>query len=99
MVGTDSGPVKPASNIEHLVVVIQENHTFDAYFGRWCTAPAGSNPRCNAGPACCEAGPDTEPGGATPVVLDDASNGGFDPNHEQACALDEIDDGAMDRFV
>lgn len=95
----DSGPVKPASNIEHLVVVIQENHTFDAYFGRWCTAPAGSNPTCNTGPACCEAGPATEPGGAMPVVLDDASNGAFDPNHGQACGLDEIDNGAMDRFV
>src|SRR5438094_1716780 len=50
------------SNIKHLVVVIQENHTFDSYFGKYCTATTGSNPTCNTGPACCEAGPLKDPG-------------------------------------
>src|SRR4051794_12519847 len=46
------------SPIRHVVLIVQENHTFDSYFGRWCTAPAGSNPSCTMGRACCEAAPD-----------------------------------------
>jgi phospholipase C len=95
----DAGPPKPATNIEHIVVVIQENHTFDTYFGRYCTAPSGSNPSCNQGPACCEAGPDKEPSGAAPVVLDDAQNGTYDPNHSRLCELAEMHGTAMDQFV
>jgi len=93
------GTVPTATKIQHLVVVIQENHTFDAYFGTYCTAPTGSNPTCNAGPACCEAGPATEPSGASPVVLDDTKNALFDPIHEQACELQEMNGGKMDRYV
>ncbi len=36
----------PTRQIKHVVVIVQENHTFDTYFGRWCTAPAGSAPTC-----------------------------------------------------
>src|SRR5262245_55381167 len=77
--GSCDGPC-PASKIDHLVVVLQENHTFYNYFARYCTAPAGSSPACTAGPGCCEAGPDRDPSGATPVVLDDARNGDRDPD-------------------
>jgi phospholipase C len=89
------------SSIKHLVVVVQENHTFDNYFGTWCTAATGSNPTCNTGPACCEAGPATEPGGASPVDLSDADNSGFlnDRNHLHDCEISEIDGGKMDHFV
>jgi phospholipase C len=87
------------SNIEHVVIIIQENHTFDAYFGRYCTAPAGSNPTCNTGPSCCERAPDKDPSGASPVTLDDSENAGYDPNHTQACELSEMNSGAMDRYV
>src|SRR5262245_7129917 len=66
------------SNIEHLVVLIQENISFDAYLGTYCEAPTGSEPSCNAGPACCERGPATDPGtGAEPFLLDDAQHGRF----------------------
>ncbi|MFO0557538.1 MAG: alkaline phosphatase family protein [Polyangiales bacterium] len=87
------------SNIEHVVIISQENHTFDNYFGRYCTAPAGSNPACNEGPACCERIPDTEPSGSRWVELDDALNAGRDPDHTQACEAAEINGGRMDRFV
>jgi phospholipase C len=96
--GDCDGPC-PQSKIDHLVVIVQENHTFDSYFARYCTAPSGSAPTCTAGRACCEAGPATAPGGATPVVLDDARNGDRDPNHARACETDEMDGGAMDRFA
>ena len=87
------------SNIQHVVLIVEENHTFDSYFGRYCQAPAGSNPSCTSGPSCCERAPDKEPGGASPIVLDDSSNFATDRDHQQACELQQIDDGKMDHFV
>ena len=89
------------SSIKHLVIVVQENHTFDNYFGKYCTATPGTNPTCNTGPSCGVAGPLTEPGGASPVVLDDADNSGTfnDRNHFHNCEVAEIDGGKMDKYV
>ncbi len=92
-------PPPTRTRIRHVVIISQENHTFDNYFGRYCTAPAGSNPACNDGPACCEAAPDREPSGAAPVALDDALNAARDPDHSQPCEAAEINGGRMDRFV
>lgn len=88
-----------ASNIQHVVLIVQENHTFDSYFGDYCQAPAGSEPSCTQGPACCERAPDVEPHGASPIVLDDNSNYSTDRDHAQACELQQIDGGKMDGFV
>jgi phospholipase C len=96
--GSCDGPC-PTSKIDHLVVIVQENHTFDTYFGHYCTAPTGSAPTCTDGPACCEAGPGSDPSGAAPTVLDDAANGIYDPDHTQACELAEADGGAMDKYT
>ncbi len=85
--------------IPHVVVIVQENHTFDNYFGNWCTAAPGSNPSCGSGPSCCEAAPAKDPAGSAPVVLDDTEESKFDPDHSQACELFEIDHGAMDRYT
>lgn len=87
------------SNIQHVVLIVQENHTFDSYFGRYCTAAAGSNPTCTSGPGCCERAPDKEPRGASPIVLDDASNFATDRDHQQACEVQQINGGKMDQFV
>jgi phospholipase C len=87
------------SSIQHVVLVVQENHTFDSYFGRYCQAPTGSNPTCTSGPSCCERAPDTEPHGASPIVLDDSSNFAEDRDHLQACELQQIHGGTMDAFV
>ena len=87
------------SKIQHVVLIVQENHTFDSYFGRYCQAPAGSNPTCTDGPSCCERAPDSEPQGAAPTVLDDSTNFANDRDHLQACELQEIDDGGMDKYV
>ncbi|MFO0746176.1 MAG: alkaline phosphatase family protein [Myxococcota bacterium] len=93
-----NGPVYPTSSkIEHLVLIVMENHTFDSYFARWCTAATGSAPDCTEGHGCCEAGPDTV--GISPMILDDSTNGQEDRNHDYDCELDEINGGAMDRFV
>jgi phospholipase C len=85
--------------IEHVVVIVQENHTFDTHFGGYCTAPAGSNPSCTTGPSCCEAMPATDPSGAKPVVLTDHAHAVFDPNHDEACEITEVNGGKMDGFV
>src|SRR5690348_11216243 len=61
------------SAIEHVVLIVQENHTFDAYYGRYCTAPSGSNPACTTGPECCEAAPATVDGHTTGHGLDPMS--------------------------
>jgi phospholipase C len=89
----------PASKIDHLIVIVQENHSFDSYFGRYCTAPAGSAPSCTSGPSCCEAAPTMDPSGAVPVILDDHENGAYGPANAQDCELAEIDGGKMDRFA
>jgi phospholipase C len=94
--GPDAHPTESA--IHHVVVIVQENHTFDNYFGSWCTAAPGSAPTCTDGPACCEAAPATDPTGIVPRVLDDAANADHDPNHTRACEVIAINGGAMDQF-
>ena len=96
--GGDAG-TGVASNIQHIVIVVQENHTFDDHFGKYCTAAAGSNPTCNDGPACCEAVPAADPSGASPVTIDDAMMGSYDPSHLQACENAEMNGGAMDKYT
>jgi phospholipase C len=89
---------KTSSSIKHLVVVVQENKSFDSYFGAYCQAAPGSDPACTSGPACCEKAPATVQGvGRT--LLNDAENAAFDPNHSEACILSEMNGGLMDRFV
>jgi phospholipase C len=105
---TEEKPAKPNfkaltfpshSEIKHVIVIVQENKSFDAYFGTWCKAPTGSNPTCTDGVKCCEMAPATEPTGDKPVLLDDAENGSHDPNHYQACMISEINGGKMDRYT
>jgi len=103
-----SGACK-ASKIEHVVLIVQENHTFETYFGRYCQADAGSSPTCTAGRTCCEGAPKIDgvykdPTGATALTLDDdpgnaASNFKTDRDHDQVCELQQLDNGAMDKFV
>lgn len=91
---------KTQSKIQHLVILIQENHSFDNYFANYCQAPTGSNPTCTQGPACCEAGPRQEPGsGSEPTILNDAENGDHNPDHTFDCEWAEMNSGKMDQFV
>lgn len=92
--------VATQSLIHRVVLIVQENHTFDSYFGRYCTAPTSTSPSCTTGPACCQAGPCVEPHGSLPVMLDDAENGAYGPPHKFNCEASEINDGGvMDRFA
>jgi phospholipase C len=93
-----AGPC-PQSAVKHLVVIVQENHTFDTHFGRYCQAPAGSNPTCNDGPPCCEAIPATDAQGTAPTIITDLEMQTRDPDHSKACESAEIDDGKMDHYA
>lgn len=102
-----------SSKIEHVVVIVQENHTFDAYFGRYCKATPGQPlpSKCGkgdttVGPDCCEAAPDTVDGHDTglpilPMSLTDATNTvdvrGLDRNHDSACEYLEMRCGVEHR--
>jgi phospholipase C len=98
-----------ASNIEHVILIVQENHTFETYFGKYCQAVAGSNPSCTSGPMCCEGAPltdgqYTDPTGAVAEVLDDdpnnpAANFATDRDHLQVCELQQINGGLMNQYV
>jgi phospholipase C len=80
-------PVK--SKIQHLIVVIQENHSFDSYFGRYCTGPA--DVKCTAGAACCEKAPESELGvKAVPSDLTDENNFCVDICHVQSCEVPHL---------
>lgn len=100
--GADGGAKDTASAtsaIRHVVLIVQENHTFDTYFSSYCTAPVGSNPRCTTGPSCCETAPTMLADGSKPVVLDDTQNAAYDPDHTQPCERAETNAGAMDRYT
>ena len=94
-----AGGTCTTSAIEHVVLIVEENHTFDTYFGRYCQAQAGSNPTCTNGAACCEAAPATDPSGSPPIALDDVANEYKDRDHTQVCEVAQIDNGAMDHYV
>lgn len=89
---------KPSSNVEHLIVFISENHSFDSIYGNYCKAKTFSNPECNFGPECCEAIP-AQQNGFKPKVLDDIQNARFDPCHSRECEELEINGGKMDKYL
>jgi len=91
--------------IKHVVLIVQENHTFDAYFGKYCTAKTDSNPTCHDGPGCCEAAPghiwSAHYLPFLPEPLDDKFNVAGDRVHSSECEYFEMncsdaDYGAVD---
>jgi phospholipase C len=92
------------SKIEHVVLIVQENHTFDNYFGKYCQAIAGTNPTCTSGRGCCEGAPKIGgnyalKNGVIAQALTNASNLSGDHDHDQVCELQQINGGLMDKFV
>src|SRR5262249_55058940 len=100
-VAGDTGADAPAgAKVEHVVVIVQGNPTFDNYFANWCTAAPGSSPTCTQGASCCETGPLKDPGSsATPSILNDSFNAARDPDHHAACEQSEMDNGKMDAYA
>ena len=87
-----------ASNIKHIILIVHENHSFDNYFGAYCTAAAWSNPTCTTGPPCCEAAPSTVNNKA-PTALTDDQNYAFDPDHSMSGELCKQNGGLMNKYM
>jgi phospholipase C len=73
------------SQVQHLVILFTQGPSFDAYFGRYCSATPGSAPSCEVGPRCCEAAPERVSGSA-PFSLDDLADS-FRPDDSRECVL------------
>jgi phospholipase C len=75
--------------IQHVVVIMQENRSFDSYFGTY--------PGANGIPAgVCE--PDPQHGGCV-TPFHDPSDRNYGGPHEASSAIADIDRGKMDGFV
>lgn len=80
--------------IKHVVIIMQENRSFDSYFG---TYPGADGIPMSAGtPTVCV--PDPENGGCVVPYHDSKQINGGGP-HGQDAALTDIDGGRMDGFI
>jgi phospholipase C len=101
--GTDPGTATP---IKHLVVIFQENVSFDHYFGTYPHAknpsgepqfhPAPGTPTVNGLSAWLL---NQNPNGANPQRLDRSDNYTCDQNHDYTAEQAAFDRGLMDKFV
>lgn len=92
-----NGPTAPASGIhqiKHIVVIMQENRSFDSYFG---TFPGADGiPMSNGVPTVCS--PDPATGGCDKPFHDPTDKNAGGP-HGQTNATADINGGAMNGFV
>ena len=79
--------------IKHVIIVMQENRSFDSYFGTY--PGADGIPMKNGVPAVCVPNPS---GGCTRPYHDTADVNGGGP-HGEANAVADVDGGAMDGFI
>jgi len=89
---------KTTSTIEHILIIIPENHSFDSIYGKYCTAPTYSNPTCNEGRNCCEEITPIQDG-IKPFLLNDLENARYNPCHSYQCMMSEINGGKMDKYL
>lgn len=88
------------TRVKHVVVLVQENHSFDSYFGMYCKGRSGSNPTCTTGPKCCESVSSVDAAsGVARTVLNDDQNLAFNPAHSLVCESAEMNNRRMDLFV
>ena len=94
-----SGPVlavrSPLSKIKHVIVIMQENRSFDTYFGTY--PGANGIPMTNGHPtACLPLGVSAKPCVRPAHSVADVSTGG---PHNHAASVADVDHGAMDGFA
>src|SRR3954468_3067557 len=95
--GTQRKPVKaPAGihKIQHVIVVMQENRSFDHYFGTYPGADGIA--MSNGVPSACL--PDPNTGGCQRPYVNHADDQGGGP-HGAAHVVQDVDGGAMDGYV
>jgi len=79
--------------IKHVIIIMQENRSFDSYFGTY--PGADGIPMRHGVPSVCEANP---AGGCTRPYHDTADVNGGGP-HGEVNAIADVDGGKMDGFV
>ncbi len=79
------------SKLDHIIIVLQENHTFDNYFGTYTKANG------TLGKSICI--PEAKGSKACVSPYHDSSLTPVDMNHNWASAHEDYDDGKMDGFV
>jgi phospholipase C len=102
----NSGAAPAATPIKHLVVIFQENVSFDHYFGTYpnATNPAGE-PAFNASPRTPSVNGlsgsllTNNPNSANPTRLDRSQALTCDQNHDYTAEQKAYDMGLMDKFV
>jgi phospholipase C len=91
---SDSSPPGAIHKIQHVVIIMQENRSFDSYFG---TFPGADGiPMQNGVPTICVA--DAELGGCVRPYHDSADRNAGGP-HGVPHAIADIDGGRMDGFI
>src|SRR5207248_1097878 len=101
LAGCSSGSSTPSGagasgihKIRHVVVIMQENRSFDTYFGTY--PGADGIPMSNGVPTVCVPDPKTN---ACQRPYHDPANLNLGGSHQQDDAVDDVDGGAMDGFI
>jgi phospholipase C len=94
LAGTRAADLSGIHKIRHVVVIMQENRSFDHYFGTY--PGADGIPMRNGAPAVCVPDPDT--GACVRPFHDPADLNRGGPHSERNAAAD-IDGGKMDGFI
>jgi len=102
---SDPNAVTTTTPIKHLVVIFQENVSFDHYFGTYpnATNPAGE-PAFHARPGTPTVNGlnaallQTNPNSSNPLRLDRSQNQTCDQDHDYTAEQTAFDHGLMDRF-
>jgi phospholipase C len=92
--GASASATGDASKIKHVIVIMQENRSFDSYFGTY--PGADGIPMQNGQPTVCSPNPAT--GGCDPPVHDANDRNGGGP-HNASSSVSDINGGKMDGFV
>src|SRR6201996_3773363 len=101
LLGATSGKVPPISEIKHVVVLMQENRSFDHYFGAMPGVRGFSDPQAISG-VFKQADPDNPAGYLYPFHADTTSSSAQalpSTSHNWLPQHDSWDNGAMDGFV
>jgi phospholipase C len=96
VVGGSPQPPGPGdfTKIEHVIVIMQENRTFDHYFGTY--PGADGIPRTTGSPTVCLPDPKT---GQMVRPFHDGADKNIGGPHSHADSVADVDGGRMDRFV
>jgi hypothetical protein len=101
LVSQDWDPPTASPAIKHIVVILQDGRSFDAYFGQYCQSefPSVTNgPNCEGGQMCCQAMPASIPGAVACAPLGSMTDAHI-PSADPDCLRSKIASGAMSRFA